>query len=127
MNLDRPAPTLPASMGGNRTPIIDEGQLSSGSEPWIEDYHRRLFHENGVVLKTLPKEARLRRLTVEEAAVLQTFPKDVPWQGRQSARFRQIGNAVPPMLGFHVASALASALQKNSTPALNRVSMEYVA
>ena len=110
MNLDRPAPTLPASMGGNRTPIVDEGQLRHNAEPWIEEYHRRLFHERGPALSELPGHANLRRLTVEEAAVLQTFPKDVPWQGRQSARFRQIGNAVPPMLGYHVASAVAATL-----------------
>lgn len=110
MNLDRPAPTLPASMGGNRTPIVDEGQLRHGADPWIEEYHQHLFHEHKDALPHLPSHARLRRLTVEEAAVLQTFPRDVPWQGRQSARFRQIGNAVPPMLGYHVASAVAETL-----------------
>lgn len=110
MNLDRPAPTLPASMGGNRTPIVDEGQLRHGGDPWIEAYHQHLFHDGREVLSSLPAHANLRRLTVEEAAVLQTFPRDVPWQGRQSARFRQIGNAVPPMLGYHVASAVADVL-----------------
>lgn len=110
MNLDRPAPTLPASMGGNRTPIVDEGQLRHGGDPWIEEYHQHLFHDGREALSGLPPHANLRRLTVEEAAVLQTFPRDVPWQGRQSARFRQIGNAVPPMLGYHVASAVANAL-----------------
>lgn len=110
MGLDRPAPTLPASMGGNRTPIVDEGDLYDGDSPWIVDYHRRLFVEGKKPLSKLPSEARLRRLTVEEAAAIQTFPNDVPWQGAQSARFRQIGNAVPPKLAYEVASAVAKTL-----------------
>lgn len=110
MGLDRPAPTLPASMGGNRTPIVDEGDLYDGDSPWIVDYHRRLFVEGEEALPKLPPEARLRRLTVEEAAAIQTFPNDVPWQGAQSARFRQIGNAVPPKLAYGVASAVAKTL-----------------
>ncbi|MDQ0276432.1 DNA (cytosine-5)-methyltransferase 1 [Arthrobacter silviterrae] len=110
MNLDGPAPTLPASMGGNRTPIVDDGHLAGISAPWIVDYHRRLFHEGREPLPKLPPAATLRRLTVEEAAVLQSFPRDTPWQGRQSAKFRQIGNAVPPLLAFAVASAVRETL-----------------
>ena len=110
MGLDRPAPTLPATMGGNRTPIVDEGDLYDGADPWIVDYHRGLFTEGKSALPSLPTEAKLRRITVEEAAAIQTFPRDVAWQGAQSARFRQIGNAVPPMLGYHVAAALAATL-----------------
>lgn len=42
-----------------------------------------------------------------QAAVLQTFPEDYPFEGSRSARFRQIGNAVPPVL----ASALIDYLR----------------
>lgn len=110
MGLDRPAPTLPASMGGNRTPIVDEGDLYDGREPWIVKYHHRLFEDGEGALQALPSDARLRRITVEEAAAIQTFPADVPWQGAQSARYRQIGNAVPPMLAYHVAKSVGAAL-----------------
>lgn len=112
INLDRPAPTLPASMGGNRTPIIDELSLETGQPAWIEIYHQHLFHEGGTPLKTLPESARLRRLTVEEAAAIQTFPTDTPFQGSQSSRFRQIGNAVPPLLGLAVANAVGKVLSR---------------
>lgn len=113
MGLDRPAPTLPASMGGNRTPIVDEGDLYDGTDPWIVKYHNRLFFQGEGALPKLPADARLRRITVEEAAALQTFPNDVQWQGTTSARFRQIGNAVPPRLAYAVASAVADTLLTN--------------
>lgn len=107
MNLDAPAPTLPASMGGNRTPIIDQVQADSGGESWVETYHASLW-EGGDVVTEIPQ--RLRRITVQEAALIQTFPPYMPWQGTQSARYRQIGNAVPPLLGYAVAQNLRSHL-----------------
>ncbi|HTU75309.1 MAG TPA: DNA cytosine methyltransferase [Trebonia sp.] len=110
IDLDRPAPTLPASMGGNRTPIIDLDQLTSGARPWVVGYHHRLVHERKPPLTELPAEARLRRLTVEEAAAIQTFPSDMHWCGPQTARFRQVGNAVPPVLAWQVAQAVRAVL-----------------
>jgi DNA (cytosine-5)-methyltransferase 1 len=37
-----------------------------------------------------------RRLTIAECAALQAFPEGYPFQGPSEARYRQIGNAVPP-------------------------------
>jgi len=50
-----------------------------------------------------------RRITVLEAARLQTFP-DVPCAGSTSSRWRQVGNAVPPLLAEAVGHALAQHL-----------------
>lgn len=124
----RPAPTLPASMGGNRTPVIDEGELYRGDPAWIEQYHRSLFEEGKAPLRELPSDTKLRRLTVEEAAALQTFPRDLAWDGPQSARFRQIGNAVPPRLAFHVAAAVRAALgnEPESAAQVSRAEEELV-
>jgi DNA (cytosine-5)-methyltransferase 1 len=110
VDVNRPAPTLPATMGGNRTPIIDVDQLERDATPWVVSYHHGLTAERRPPLAQLPPQARLRRLTVEEAAAIQTFPADMQWCGPQTARFRQVGNAVPPVLAWHVARAVRTAL-----------------
>lgn len=51
-----------------------------------------------------------RTLTVREAARLQTFPDDFRFDGPPSAAFRQIGNAVPPRLGFVIGRAIRQSL-----------------
>jgi DNA (cytosine-5)-methyltransferase 1 len=51
-----------------------------------------------------------RTLTVREAARLQTFPDHFRFAGPPSAAFRQIGNAVPPMLGLHLGQAVIQAV-----------------
>jgi DNA (cytosine-5)-methyltransferase 1 len=107
LNLAAPAPTLAATMGGNRTPIVDQETLESGEDSWVVGYHRHLW-SGRAPYKRIPK--RLRRLTVEEAAAIQTFPRDMAWAGRVGSQFKQIGNAVPPRLAFHVALAVREAL-----------------
>jgi DNA (cytosine-5)-methyltransferase 1 len=52
-----------------------------------------------------------RTLTVREAARLQTFPDWVRFAGPPSAAFRQIGNAVPVLLGQRIGEAVLRALQ----------------
>jgi DNA (cytosine-5)-methyltransferase 1 len=108
LNLDAPASTLPASMGGNRTPVVDQEEVEgSAEESWVVGYHRRLT-AGKPPLRRIPK--RMRRLTVEEAAALQAFPRDWKFHGRQSSRYRQIGNAVPPRLAAAVAAQVMADL-----------------
>jgi DNA (cytosine-5)-methyltransferase 1 len=47
-----------------------------------------------------------RRLSVRECARLQTFPDDFEFPVSSSDAYKQIGNAVPPVLAWHIARAL---------------------
>lgn len=108
--IDGYSATLPASMGGNKTPIIDEKELYDGEEPWVLSYHAQVMKDPSSA-KFGPAPSFLRRLTVEEAAVLQTFPLDYKFSGGQSAKYTQIGNAVPCNLGKAVAKMVIDVLE----------------
>lgn len=47
-----------------------------------------------------------RRLTARECARLQSFPDDFVFEGSLSSQHRQIGNAVPPLIGKHLAKEI---------------------
>lgn len=51
-----------------------------------------------------------RRLTVRECARIQSFPDSFIFPVAQSEAHKQIGNAVPPVLAWHVARAVAHTL-----------------
>lgn len=46
------------------------------------------------------------RVTLEEAAILQGFRPNYPFQGSRTAKFTQVGNAVPPPMARAVIAAL---------------------
>lgn len=47
-----------------------------------------------------------RRLSVRECARIQSFPDDFIFDCAASSAYKQVGNAVPPILGWHIARAL---------------------
>lgn len=105
LNPDRYSCALHASMGGNKTPIIDEEHCYFGQDSWVEWYHSYLMKGGEPLpLDTAPK--RLRRLTIDEALRIQTFPHDYQFIGGQSSVYRQIGNAVPCDLAQVVAQVV---------------------
>lgn len=58
-------------------------------------------NKGGVVI--LPHPNSKRRMSCRELATVQSFPLDYCFSGNRSSVYRQIGNAVPPLLGFAVA------------------------
>lgn len=105
MNIDGVSCTLPASMGGNKTPIVDEAHVFSNEPSWIEWYHARLRNgEPPLGMNDAP--STLRRLTLREAAAMQTFPENYKFAGPTSSQYTQIGNAVPCQLAYAVAASV---------------------
>lgn len=101
VKIDGYCATLPASMGGNKTPIIDEAELYENNKSWVEQYHSNIMNGKKPS-EFLVAPNCLRRLTVEEVSILQTFPTTYKFAGSQSSIFKQIGNAVPCNLGFAI-------------------------
>jgi DNA (cytosine-5)-methyltransferase 1 len=54
--------------------------------------------------------AQARPISVREAARLQSFPDGFKFSGTMNPAFRQIGNAVPPLLAFSIADSLRAQL-----------------
>lgn len=102
-------------------------QLRQG-KPGYEDVYGRLFWDRPAITITHyarnPASGRFvhpeqdRGLTAREAALLQGFPREYEFSGGFDDKFRQIGNAVPPLVAGHLAvSILAQMLDAPETGA----------
>lgn len=85
---DRPAPTIRAEHHGN-----------------IEAHYRSLDGYD-------PEDMNgWRRLSVRECARLQSFPDSFIFTSSASSAYKAIGNAVPPVMAWHIARAVYHTLQ----------------
>jgi len=110
IDLDRPCQTLPASMGGNKTPFIDTQLLADPDAPdWLAETHLALLE--GADPANFDVPASFRRITVSEAAALQGFPAGFEFCGSQCDQYKQIGNSVPPPFAECIARAVMRRLR----------------
>lgn len=76
-----------------------------GVMPWHYNHNPRTTNTNSP-----------RRLTVRECARLQSFPDWFVFSGSKTAQHRQVGNAVPPLLQYHIAAHLQSLVFDRDAP-----------
>ena len=82
---DRLRPDMPSG-----TVMI--GSSAGGARPFIHPYEPRA-------------------LTVRETARLQSFPDWYEFSGSRTEQYRQVGNAVPPLLAYEILSAIRKVLE----------------
>ena len=77
------------------------------------EYRRLSIEHGGKYIKELEHGKIERRLTIRECARIQTFPDDYEFVFKKenmslsaSEAYKVIGNAVPPLLGYHIAKRL---------------------
>lgn len=90
-----------------------------------EDVYGRLWWDRPAITMTAysrnPASGRYvhpeqhRGLSIREAALLQGFPSDYCFEGSFDSRFRQVGNAVPPMFAASIATYVAEALESRDS------------
>jgi DNA (cytosine-5)-methyltransferase 1 len=56
--------------------------------------------------------AQARTISVREAARLQSFPDGFEFSGSMNPAFKQIGNAVPPLLAYALAKEIMQNLKE---------------
>ncbi|WP_254832851.1 DNA cytosine methyltransferase [Haloglomus salinum] len=93
LHWDQPSPTIVAHLAKDGNSFI------------LPDYYEYARPD-----ESKQDSSRSRGITPREAARLQSFPDSYVFLGPFTSQFRQIGNAVPPLLGERIASILGEYL-----------------
>jgi len=95
---------LPTGIGESRTFHMAWTRLD-GNAParTVDTGHRNLFHYK---LNRVP--------TVRESARIQSFPDNFVFTGTKTKQDRQVGNAVPPLLGYALGKELLTIIGDNN-------------
>ncbi len=75
---------------------------------------RNLAGATGDMQRIKLPDGRRRRLLLREAARLQSFPDSFEFSGGESSAYKQVGNAVPPLMAYRLAESVRNYLKSTT-------------
>ena len=100
-----------------RPDLIHHDPKHFGNRQTVQDYDKpgktvvaHLYKDGNLFIH--PDPSQERTFTVREAARVQSFPDDFKFVGARTHQFKQVGNAVPPLMAKAIAKAIREILDE---------------
>ncbi|ELB2091667.1 DNA cytosine methyltransferase [Vibrio parahaemolyticus] len=87
---------------------------------------RNLAGATGDMHRIKLPDGRRKRLNVREGARLQSFPDWFNFSGSESSQFQQVGNAVPPLMSYHIAKSIVSFIKGDKVNEKQNVQLSFL-